>query len=49
MGRPLHSAEKFAEKYKLELQAGNFYQAQYDDSVLELQKTLNIPSALAPV
>nr|AEE62465.1 unknown [Dendroctonus ponderosae] len=46
-GRPLHSAQKFAEKYKLELQAGNFYQAQYDDSVLELQKRLNI--APAPV
>ncbi|XP_076270104.1 protein D3-like isoform X2 [Rhynchophorus ferrugineus] len=45
--RPSFSARKFAEKYHLELTAGNFYQAQYDDSVPELHKQLGIQPAKA--
>ncbi|XP_030752487.1 protein D3-like isoform X2 [Sitophilus oryzae] len=40
--RPLFSSRKFAEKYKLELNAGNYYQAQYDDSVPDLHKQLGL-------
>lgn len=40
--RPLFSAKKFAEKYSLDLKAGNFYQAQYDDSVPALHKQLGL-------
>ncbi|XP_030748352.1 protein D3-like isoform X2 [Sitophilus oryzae] len=38
--RGCFSIAKFAEKYKLELIAGNFYQAQYDDYVPILYKQL---------
>lgn len=44
--RPSFSAQKFAEKYGLHLQFGNFYQAQFDSSVPDLHKQLGIkPSA----
>ncbi|KAL1491657.1 hypothetical protein ABEB36_012221 [Hypothenemus hampei] len=42
--RPNFSAQKFGEKYNLELVAGNFYQAQYDDSVPELHKQFKKPT-----
>lgn len=38
--REKFSAKKFAEKYKLNLFAGNFYQAQYDDFVPTLHAQL---------
>lgn len=40
--RPLFSARKFAEKYNMKLEAGNFYQAQYDDSVPALHQQLGL-------
>ncbi|CAG9768350.1 unnamed protein product [Ceutorhynchus assimilis] len=40
--RPLFSTQNFAEKYGLELESGNFFQAQYDDSVPALHKQLGI-------
>ncbi|XP_030754179.1 protein D2-like [Sitophilus oryzae] len=40
---------KFTEKYKLVLKAGNFYQAQYDDSVPELHKQLGFTAPAADV
>lgn len=39
--RRLFSTRKFADKYKLELIAGNFYQAQFDDYVPILHKQLS--------
>ncbi|XP_066137887.1 protein D3-like [Euwallacea fornicatus] len=43
--RPHFSIQKFSEKYDLQLKAGNFFQAQYDDSVPELHKQLGIGQA----
>ncbi|XP_066259503.1 protein D3-like [Euwallacea similis] len=43
--RPQFSIQKFSEKYDLQLIAGNFFQAQYDDSVPELHKQLGIGQA----
>ncbi|XP_059620801.1 protein D3-like [Phlebotomus argentipes] len=40
-GRPSFSAKKFAAKYSLQLLAGNFYQAQYDDYVPILHAQLS--------
>ncbi|XP_050306842.1 protein D3-like isoform X2 [Anthonomus grandis grandis] len=40
--RPKWSVQKFADKYNLEMVAGNFFQAQYDESVPALHKQLGI-------
>lgn len=40
--REKFSAKNFAEKYKLVLFAGNFYQAQYDDYVPRLHAQLGL-------